>query len=97
MEVDLGKPTEVSGVAFQEVSYPQIIRFAAEAQLPDGSWKTLAEGGAIGPHREVRFPPATAQKFRLHVCEDRLIKAGAGVTVDELQLFKDGKAVKTVQ
>lgn len=89
LEVDLGKPMQVSRVVIQEVSYPQTARFAVESQLPDGSWKTLAAGTAIGAFRELKFMPVTAQKFRLHILESNLINAGAGATVDEFELFEE--------
>jgi hypothetical protein len=88
LEVDLGKPAAVARAVIQEQSYPQTTRFAVEAQAADGSWKTLTEGAAIGMHKEVKFPPTIARKFRLHILESKLINAGAGVTVDEFQLFQ---------
>lgn len=88
LEIDLGEPTVVSRVVIQEQSYPQTTRFAVEAQQPDGSWKTLAEGTTIGDFKELKVATTTAQKFLLHVLASNLINAGAGVTLDEVQLFE---------
>jgi len=88
LEVDLGKPTKVSRAVIQEHSFPQTTRFTVEAQLPDGSWKLLAEGTTIGADKELKLPPTTAQKFRLKIFESKLINTGSGVTIDEFQLFE---------
>jgi hypothetical protein len=88
LEVDLGKPTAVSRVVIQEQSYPQTTRFAVEAQKADGSWKTLAEGGAIGAFKELNITPTTSRKFRVRIIASALLNAGAGVTIDECELFE---------
>jgi hypothetical protein len=88
LEVDLGRPMAISSIVIQEKSYPQTTRFAIEAQLADGSWKTLAEGGPIGEFKELEVKPTTAQRFRLKILESKLINAGAGATIDEFQLFE---------
>jgi hypothetical protein len=87
LEVDLGKPMEVSRVVIQEASYPQTTSFTVEAQQADGSWKSLAEGTTIGEYKELNITPRTAQKFRLHILSAKLVNARAGITIDELQLF----------
>jgi hypothetical protein len=88
LAVDLGKPTGVSRIVIEEQSYPQTARFTIEAQQADGTWQVLAEGTTIGPHKELQFAPTTARKFRLHILESKLLNAGAGVTIDEFQLFE---------
>ena len=87
LEVDLGKPTTVSRAVIQEQSFSQTALFAVESQLADGSWKTLAEGTTIGASKELKFTPTTAQKFRLHIFESKLVPGG-GATIDEFQLFE---------
>ncbi len=88
LEVDLGKPVEIARAVIDEASYPQATKFAIEAQQADGSWTAVAGGEAIGAGMELKFAPVKAQKFRLHILESKLIHPGAGVTVDEFQLFE---------
>ena len=87
LEVDLGKATKISRIVIQERTYPQTTRFAVEAQQADGSWKVLWEDKIIGANKNVKIKPTTAQKFRLNILESTLFNAGAGVTIDEFQLF----------
>jgi hypothetical protein len=91
LEVDLGAPTEIGRAVIDESSYPQASKFSFEAQMPDGAWKTVVEGGAMGANKELNFAPVKARKFRLHVQEAKLINAHAGVTVNEFQLFAPAK------
>lgn len=86
IEVDLGKEMAIDRAVIDESSYPQTLKFAIEAQQADGTWKPVFEGGAIGPNREVKFPPATARKFRFHVLDSKLIGPLAGVNINEFQL-----------
>ena len=67
---------------------PQTTRFAIEAQPPDGSWKTLAQGPTSGDCKELKVASTTAQMFRLHLFASRLINAGAGMTIDEFQMVE---------
>jgi hypothetical protein len=87
LEVDLGTETEIARAIIDESSYPQTLKFAIEALQADGSWQTIYEGGFIGPHREVRFPPVKARKFRLHVLDSKLVGPLSGVNINEFQLF----------
>jgi hypothetical protein len=86
-EVDLGKPITVARIVIQEASYPQTARFAVEAQSADGAWAAIAEGTTIGAFKELKVTPVTAQKFRLHIFESKLVNAGSGMNIDEFQLF----------
>jgi len=74
-----------------ESSFPQASMFAIEAFMPDGTWKSMVEGGAIGANKNLDFKPVKAQKFRLHILEAKLINANAGVTINEFQLFAPAK------
>jgi hypothetical protein len=89
LEVDLGAEMEIGRAIIDESSYPQTLKFVIEARQADGSWKPVFAGGEIGPNREVRFPPAKARKFRLHVLESKLINSLSGVNINEFQLLTD--------
>jgi hypothetical protein len=87
LAVDLGAPTTVGRAVVDESSYPQTTKFAVEAQMEDGAWKTVAEGDELGANREVKFTPVNAQNFRLRILESKLINTMSGATVNEFQLF----------
>ncbi len=76
-----------SGAVIDESSYPQTTKFAIEAQIEDGTWKSVADGTTIGTKKEVVFAPIKAQNFRLHILESKLDNPAAGVTINEFQLF----------
>ena len=82
LEVDLGQPTTVSRAVIKEIAYASTTDFAIEAQQPDGSWKAVATGTTIGARKEITFPAATAQKFRLN-----LLKLTDNPNIEEFQLF----------
>jgi hypothetical protein len=88
LEVDLGRLVAIGRAVIDESSYPQATKFVIEAQMDDGSWKTVAEGGTIGTQKEVVFSAIKAQKVRLRVLESKLINAQSGVTINEFQLFE---------
>lgn len=87
LEVDLGAEMVIKRAIIDESSYPQTLKFVIESLQADGSWMPVVAGGAIGPNRELKFPPAKARKFRLHVLESKLINSLSGVNINEFQLF----------
>jgi len=91
LEVNLGTPADIGCAMIDESSFPQASMFAIEAFMPDGTWKSMVEGGAIGANKNLDFKPVKAQKFRLHILEAKLINANAGVTINEFQLFAPAK------
>ena len=56
--------------------------------MPDGSWKTLAQGTTSGDCKELKVTSTTAQMFQLHLFASQLINAGAGMTIDEFQMVE---------
>ena len=83
LEVDLGKPTEVSRVVIDELSYERVSKFAIEAKQADGSWKKLAEGGTIGAGKEIRFAPVKARVLRLNILDC----SAEAPTIDEMRWY----------
>lgn len=82
LEVDLGRPTSVSRAVIQEIAWPAVDEFTIEVQTPDGKWRIIHQGGAIGSNLTVAFPTTTARKFRLH-----LKHATGNLNIEEFQLF----------
>ena len=82
LAVDLGSPTAVSRAVIDEGNWNRVREFSLE-YLSGSEWKPLATGTTIGPKREFKFPPVTAQKFRL----DILQSSGQPPCIHEMQLF----------
>ena len=82
IEVNLGKPREITRVRINEPKeYARVKSF--ELQHRDGeAWKTFHEGTTIGPNWTQSITPITAQHVRLSILE-----ATDGPTIWEFQLF----------
>lgn len=83
LEVDLGKPMDVSRAVIDEGNWNIARKFALQ-YLDGAQWKTLATGTALGPRKEFKFTPVTAQKFRLDIQEG----SGVSPTIREFELWK---------
>ncbi len=82
LEVDLGKPETFDHAVLDECVDFGVRVASFELQSQDaGKWTTFFQGAAMGPHREVKFDPRTAQRVRL------LIHGKGGPTINEFQLF----------
>jgi alpha-L-fucosidase len=84
LEVDLGKPTTISGFGLDEPDvWPRMRQqFLLEAATGSG-WQKLAEGRTDGHGLKRAFAPVTARKFRL------TMECAAGSPgVAELQLYR---------
>ena len=90
LEVDLGKPVEVSrAVVCESVGAPRVplvSKFSIEAQQSDGSWIAVAGGSEIGADKILTFSPVTARKFRLNIQESKDAK-GTSPVITEFQIF----------
>ena len=87
LEVDLGKPETFDRAVIDECTEFGVRVKAFELQYQDGQqWKTFFQGAAMGPNREVKFPPRTAQCVRLNITE-----GAHGPTINEFQLFAPAK------
>ena len=64
VQFDLGKPQTVSRAILDEGTLDRIRGFEFQCQTAAG-WKTIAKGDRVGPKHELKFPPVTAQAFRL--------------------------------
>jgi alpha-L-fucosidase len=85
LEVDLGRPTEVSGVSVDEACGRRVQQFEVQAQ-ETGRWKTIFQGGEIGEGYSASFAPATVQIVRLNI-----VRASEGPTINEFQLHAPKK------
>jgi alpha-L-fucosidase len=83
LEVDLGKPMKVGGVRILEaVEFGERIRkFVVKCKVND-EWKTVLSGNRVGAEFVRKFPPVTAQVWRLEILE-----ATEGPTIYEFQLL----------
>lgn len=82
LEVDLGKPETFDHAVLDECVDFGVRVASFELQSQDGgNWKTFFKGAEMGPRREVKFDPQTAQRVRL------LIHGQGGPTINEFQLF----------
>jgi alpha-L-fucosidase len=93
LEVDLGKPLKIGGVKILEAAEfgERIRKFVVKCKVND-EWKTVLSGSRVGAEFTRKFPPVTAQVWRLEILE-----ATEGPTIYEFQLLpgkglKDGKA-----
>ena len=65
LEVDLGEPSTVDRILVLEAPWNRVTQF--ELQYREGeAWKTFHEGTTLGDF-SLRFPPVTAQRFRLDI------------------------------
>jgi hypothetical protein len=84
LELDFGRPVRVGRAVIDEALQQRITRFTLDARQADGSWKPIATGTTIGPGKELRFSPLTAQRFRLNIIES----PPETPTIAEIQLFE---------
>ncbi len=83
LEVDLGKPTAISGFGLDEPDVWPRMRQKFTLEVLDGpAWRKVAEGQTSGHGLTQTIPPATARKFRLTMECD---KGSPGLA--ELQLY----------
>jgi alpha-L-fucosidase len=83
LEVDLGKPETFSSVQIDEASGKRIEEFSVQAWKNE-AWVPLTSGTAIGLNWKADFPPATAQRVRLHIT-----KASDNPCISEFQLYPE--------
>jgi len=67
LEVDLGEPKAVGRILVLEEPWNRARKFRLQYQEGD-AWKTFHEGTTLGEF-SLKFPPITAQRFRLDVLE----------------------------
>ncbi|MGL4942963.1 MAG: alpha-L-fucosidase [Thermoguttaceae bacterium] len=82
LQIDFEKPTTVDYAVVDESSFKRTTSFKLE-YLADGSWKTIIEGGRLGPEKWFNFPPVNATSFRLNI-----LSASDVPTINEFQLYK---------
>jgi alpha-L-fucosidase len=83
LEVDLGKPLKIGGVKILEAAEfgERIRKFVVKCKVND-EWKTVLSGSRVGAEFTRKFPPVTAQVWRLEILE-----ATEGPTIYEFQLL----------
>lgn len=68
LQLDLGKPVRVEGVALEEdLRFGQKIRSYRVEALIGNEWKPVVEGESIGRQRIQAFPPVVASALRIRV------------------------------
>ena len=67
IEFDLKEPVQVQRVVIDEGLLNRIQSYIFKAKMPDGKWKELVKGTAIGYRMEREFEPVTAKTFRLDI------------------------------
>ncbi|MDR3229455.1 MAG: alpha-L-fucosidase [Puniceicoccales bacterium] len=84
LEIDLGKPANISKVVIVETAFPRIRQFCIEYLDPaDSAWKVAAAGEKVN-RRELHFnAPIRAARWRLNI-----LQATDVPTVNEFQLFE---------
>jgi hypothetical protein len=91
LELDLGKPVEISTVMIDERGWNRVSKYQVEYKSGE-AWKTIVEGDNIGIDFTRDFPPVTAQYVRLNVIDTRQ----AGPSIWEFSVGsakdKDGRA-----
>ena len=82
LEVDLGKPKELTKVEIHEWADggQRVQRFRLEYKAA-GAWKTIFEGKTIGANFSQTFPPVKAQSVRLNI-----LQATEGPTISEFSV-----------
>ncbi len=67
------KPTTVNRAMIREYLPlgQRIYKFRMEAQMEDGSWKTVGEGSTIGNKRLLRFDDVKATAMRLYILDSK--------------------------
>ncbi len=83
LEIDLGKPLKIGGVRILEAAeFSESVRkFVVKCKSKD-EWKTVLTGNRIGAEFIRKFPPVTAQVWRLEILE-----ATEGPKIYEFQLL----------
>jgi alpha-L-fucosidase len=81
IEVDLGKPVRIDGIAVLEGFGKRVQRFKIEVRV-DGAWRIVHQGARIGERLDVSFAPVTATAVRLDILE-----ANEAPTICELRVF----------
>ncbi len=67
IEFDLKEPVQVQRSVIDEGLLNRIQGYTFKAKMPDGKWKELVKGTAIGYRMEKEFEPVTAKTFRIDI------------------------------
>ncbi|NQT89299.1 discoidin domain-containing protein, partial [bacterium] len=70
LELDMGKPIEISTVLIDERTWNRVSKFQVEYKVGE-DWKMIFEGTNIGMGFSKKFPPVTAQHVRLNILNCR--------------------------
>lgn len=85
LEVDLGAQRTIGAAWIMEAYAGRIQAFELQREV-SGRWIVFHTGKAVEADCVLKFPPVTAQRFRLNILE-----ASEGPTVHEFQLYEPGK------